>query len=165
MRSCHTGFLVVDSCSACCYCTLSQRGIAESFWKYHFCLFVSTYPVFMWDTTTHFNVLHHRKSMGYLESTIENSTNHLPYDCLLRRLFRGRSKKTSKLRVTGLCEGNSPVTSKFLAQRTSNAENISIWWRHHVEMARYQPRTCIATLMQLAYVVFWTKYGIRNVRN
>ena len=31
--------------------------------------------------------------------------------------------KTSKLRVTGLCEGNSPVTSEFPAQRASNAEN------------------------------------------
>ena len=41
-------------------------------------------------------------------------------------------KKTSKLRVTGLCEGNSPVTDEFPAQRAaSNAENVSIWWRHH----------------------------------
>ena len=32
-------------------------------------------------------------------------------DCLLNRLFRHRSKKTSKLRVTGLCEGNPPVAS------------------------------------------------------
>ena len=32
---------------------------------------------------------------------------------------RRRSKKTSKLCVTGLCAG-------------SNVENISIWWRHHV---------------------------------
>ena len=48
-----------------------------------------------------------------------------------KRLFRRRSKKTSKLRVTGLCEGNSPVTGEFFAQRDSNAENVSIWWRHH----------------------------------
>ena len=47
---------------------------------------------------------------------------------------RPRSKKTSKLRVTGLCEGNSPVTGEFPAQRASNAENVSIWWRHHVTM-------------------------------
>ena len=40
-------------------------------------------------------------------------SNHQPYDCLLNRLFRRRSKKTSKLRVTGLCAGNSsgPVNS------------------------------------------------------
>ena len=35
-------------------------------------------------------------------------SNHQPHCCLLNRLFRRRSKKTSKLRVTGLCEGNSP---------------------------------------------------------
>ena len=29
--------------------------------------------------------------------------NHQPHDCLLNRLFRRRSKKTSNLRVTGLC--------------------------------------------------------------
>ena len=29
-------------------------------------------------------------------------SNHQPHDCLLNRLFRRRSKKTSKLRVTGL---------------------------------------------------------------
>ena len=58
-------------------------------------------------------------------------SNHRRHDCLFNRLFRRRSKKTSKLRVTGLCEGNSPVTGEFPAQRTSNAENVSIWWRHH----------------------------------
>ena len=39
--------------------------------------------------------------------------------------------KTSKLRVTGLCVGNSPLTGEFPAQIASNAENVSIWWRHH----------------------------------
>ena len=57
---------------------------------------------------------------------------HQPHDCLLNHLLRRRSKKTSKLLVTGLCAGNSPVTSEFPAQRASNAENVSIWWRHHV---------------------------------
>ena len=28
-------------------------------------------------------------------------------------------------------EGNSPVTDEFPAQKASNAENVSIWWRHH----------------------------------
>ena len=39
-------------------------------------------------------------------------SNHQSCDGLLSRLFGHRSKKTSKLRVTGLCEGNSPVTRK-----------------------------------------------------
>ena len=31
------------------------------------------------------------------------------------------------LRVTGLCERNSPVNGEFPTQRASNAENVSIW--------------------------------------
>ena len=58
-------------------------------------------------------------------------SNHQPYDCLLHHLFRRRSKKTSKFRITGLCAGNSPWTGEFPAQRASKAENVSIWWRHH----------------------------------
>ena len=53
----------------------------------------------------------------------DGASNHQPHDCLLNRLFRRRSKKASKLRVTGLCAGNSPVTGEFPAQRASNAEN------------------------------------------
>ena len=58
-------------------------------------------------------------------------SNHQQHDCLLKRLFRRKSWKTSKLRVTGLCVGNSPVTGGFPAQMASNAENVSFWWRHH----------------------------------
>ena len=43
-------------------------------------------------------------------------------------------KKISKLRVTGICAGNSPVTGEIPAQIGSNAENISIWWHHHENM-------------------------------
>ena len=50
----------------------------------------------------------------------------IAHDCLLDRLFRRRSKKTSKLRVICLCAGNSPVTGEFPAQMASNAENVSI---------------------------------------
>ena len=40
----------------------------------------------------------------------DSVSNHQPHHCLLKkkRLFRRRSKKISKLRVTGLCVGNSP---------------------------------------------------------
>ena len=59
------------------------------------------------------------------------SNNQLHY-CLLNCSCRHhRSKKTSKLRVTGLCAGNSPVTGEFSAQKARYAENVYIWWRHH----------------------------------
>ena len=49
-------------------------------------------------------------------------SNHQPHDCLFKRLFGRISKKTSNLRVTGLCAGNSPVTGEFPTQKASNAE-------------------------------------------
>ena len=61
----------------------------------------------------------------------DSVSNHHPHDCLLNRLFRRRSKKISKLRVTGLCAGKSSETDKFPTQMASNAENVSIWRRHH----------------------------------
>ena len=70
-------------------------------------------------------------------------SNYQPNDCLFNRLFRRRSKKTSKLRVTGLCVGNSPGTGEFPAQRASNAENDSIWWRHHAYEYFYVPQRLI----------------------
>ena len=53
-------------------------------------------------------------------------SNHRRLDGFLSRLFRRRSKKTSKLRVTDLCEGNALVTGGFPSQRASNAEDVSI---------------------------------------
>ena len=62
---------------------------------------------------------------------LDGVSNRRYIDCWPNILFRCRSKKTSKLRVAGLCEGNSPVTGEFPAQMASNAETVSIWWRHH----------------------------------
>ena len=46
-------------------------------------------------------------------------SNHQHYDCLLNRLFGHRSKKTLKLRVTGLCVGNTPGRGKCFHLMTS----------------------------------------------
>ena len=58
-------------------------------------------------------------------------SNHQPHDVHSTVYSRRRSTKTSTLRATGLCAGNSPVVGEFPTQRASNAENVSIWWRHH----------------------------------
>ena len=52
------------------------------------------------------------------------------YAALGRDDLRRRSKKTSKLRVTGLCAGYLPGTGELSAQMDSNVENNSISWRH-----------------------------------
>ena len=47
-------------------------------------------------------------SLHWRHNDQDGVSNHQPHGCLLNRLFRRRSKKTSKLHVTGLCVGNSP---------------------------------------------------------
>ena len=71
--------------------------------------------------------------LQWSHSGCHNVSNHPPHDCLLNSLLKRRSKKTSKLCVTGLCAGNSPVTGEFPAQMASNAESVSIWWSHHLK--------------------------------
>ena len=80
-------------------------------------------------------MLHHNWlniSLRWRHNGCNGVSNHQPHDCLLNRLFRCRLKKTPKLRVTGLYVRNSPRTGEFPTQMASNAENVSIWWRHHV---------------------------------
>ena len=80
------------------------------------------YCVFPTDSLIHYN--------DVIMSVSNGVSNQRP--CLLNRLFKVQIKKTSKLRVTGLCEGNPAVTGDFPAQGANNAQNISIWWRHYV---------------------------------
>ena len=54
-------------------------------------------------------------ALPWRHDVCDGFSNHQHLDCLFMR----RSKKTSKLRVTGLCVGNSPVTGEFPAQRDS----------------------------------------------
>ena len=82
-----------------------------------------------------FNVRPLRQKFGFLVELLPHDrdgvSNHQRLDGLLNRLFKHRSKKTSKLCITGLCGGNSMVTGEFPSQRPSKAKNVSIWWRHH----------------------------------
>ena len=71
------------------------------------------------------------KTLLWRHNEHDGISNHQRLECLHNHVFRLRSKKTSKLHVTGLCAGNSPVTGEFPAQRASNSGNVSIWWRHH----------------------------------
>ena len=91
----------------------------------------------------------------------DSVSNHQPYDGLLNRLFRRRAKKTSKLRVTGLCTGNSPGTGEFPAQMASNAENVSIWWRHH---GNWDVIVWGRGLLDINFVTLWSMMlvGITN---
>ena len=80
---------------------------------------------------SHFVTVLRLFSYHYNDVIMGPVASQIASDCLLNRLFRRRSQKPSKLSVTGLCAGNSPVTGEFPAQTACNEENVSIWWRHH----------------------------------
>ena len=57
------------------------------------------------------------RTLHWRHNDYDGVSNHQPHGCLLNRLFRRKSKKTSKLRVTGLCAGNSSVAGEFPAHK------------------------------------------------
>ena len=104
--------------------------------------------------TFHFDI--HFQSTQYLKSPVSQ--------LLLNRLFRRRSKKTSSA---------SPVTGEFPAQMASNAEKVSIWWRHHGQRPKVQACRKLNGWLYHIYNIFifrWKKkqyavYISRNGRN
>ena len=95
----------------------------------YLCIFYISFILCPWLWTCLCLIL--KISLLWCHNGRSSVSNHQPHDCLLNRLFRRRSKRTPKLRVTGLCAGNSPGTSELPAQMASNTENVFIWWRHH----------------------------------
>ena len=63
---------------------------------------------------------------------IMNAMVFRPLDCLFKRLFRRRSKKTSKLHVTGFFRGIHPWQVYSPHKGPVTRKNVSIKWRHHV---------------------------------
>ena len=96
-----------------------------------------------------------QKTLQWRHNKRDGVSNHRGLDCLLNRLFRLRWKKTSKPRVTCLCDGNSLGAGGFPSQRTSNTENVSIWWRHR-EVSHSSPVTkfVLYNHMKLPNVVY-----------
>ena len=55
---------------------------------------------------------------------------HWRLHCLLNCWFRLRSKKRQSSASLAFVRGKPLMTGEFPAQKASNAENVSIWWRH-----------------------------------
>ena len=71
-------------------------------------LSVHSPPFWHWHACTPEYDEKRKRSLQWRHNDQDSVSNHQPHGCLLNRLYRRRSKKTSKLRVTGLCVGNSP---------------------------------------------------------
>ena len=63
-------------------------------------------------------------SLQWRHNGRDGVSNHQPYECLLNRLFKRRSKKTSKRQWP------------LRGERVSKAENNSIWWQRNKNLER-----------------------------
>ena len=93
-------------------------------------------------------------SLQWRHNDHDGVPNYQPHDCLLNRLFRHRWKKTSKLRVTGLCvrgihrwpvnsPHKGPVTRKMfpfddVIMATSNWCHLFPLVQHHAARLSWQ---------------------------
>ena len=74
----------------------------------------------------------------------------------------GTSKKISKLRITGLCEGYPPVTGGFPSQRVSNAESGSIHiWAIPIYAIEYARGFDVLYLFESPYICYGWLWLIR----
>ena len=88
-------------------CENTRRTSDILFWHANWRQTFFTKPT-MWRITN--DATQSKSALQWRHNGHDSVSNHLPRECLLNSLFRCRSKKTSKLRVTGLCAGNSPET-------------------------------------------------------
>ena len=117
--------------------------------------------------------------LQWLQIERDGVSNHQPHDCLLNRLFKTQIKVTSKLHVTGRCEGNSPVTGEFTAQRVSNAYRMASYGTsviltvscvasddNSVSMMTF-PFQCIWNYIHTSQMIpnFIWRYGIKKKRS
>ena len=58
-------------------------------------------------------------------------------------VYSGADQRKHKSSASLAFVGNSPVTGEFPTQRVSNAENVSIWWRHHDISITVSPGMCL----------------------
>ena len=103
----------------------------------------------------------------------DSVSNHQPHDCLLNRCFR-QIKENIKAPRHWPLRGNSSETGEFPAQMASNAENASIWWRHHSllwnRFRKFVQRTAVSLpcsvqnfrAIWLLELVFWANETSRD---
>ena len=100
----------------------------------------STAAMFTWYNKTLLNTLRPRQNGHHFVDDIFHQTavtmstmaSQIPgISIVYSTVYSGVHQKISKLRITGLCNENPPVTRGFPSQRTSKAENVPMWVRHH----------------------------------
>ena len=71
---------------------------------------------FDYENSVTWIIMRNTDTLQWPHNECDGVSHHQLLDCLLNRLFMHRSKTKTKLLVTGLCEGNPPVTGGFSSQ-------------------------------------------------
>ena len=87
-------------------------------------------------------------SLQWRHNGCDSVSNHQPHDCFSTIYSDTDQWKHQSSALLALCAGNSPEAGEFPAQMDSNAENVSIWWRHHVKL-----KFCV-------YIIRWLQNNI-----
>ena len=88
----------------------------------HFFLICNSDSVVIWLGMWHYRDV----IMGVMASQITSLT--IVYSTVYSDEDQRKHQSSASL---AFFVGNSPVTGEFPAQMASNADNVSIWWRHH----------------------------------
>ena len=96
-------------------------------WGMSLAVIIQWNPLLTWPVLKQFYILH---DSDVIMSMMASQTTGFSIVC--SAVCSGTDQRQPKLSITGLCEGNPPVTGGFPSQRASNRENVFIWWRHHV---------------------------------
>ena len=88
--------------------------------------------------TIHMQLGHLWRSLRWRHNGHDDVSNHQPHHCLLNLYSDADQRKhQSSTSHWPLC-GKFTGTGEFPTQMASNAENVSIWWRHHVIIMKPQ---------------------------
>ena len=88
------------------YSLIGRTSYRKIWWRLEIARFGLRYFQSLWNLAGTLAPSIHKISLQLRHNGHGSVSNHQPHDCLLNRLFRRKSRKTSKLRVTGLCAGN-----------------------------------------------------------
>ena len=156
-------YKVWSGCALFCYRVISstRRLILYIYIFFKFTLLVNNTitplsvrnPVYhgkVWEISTNNTIKNHAQTFQWCHNERDGVSKHQPQDSLFNHLFRHRSKKT---------------------QRASNAENVSIWWRHHEILGTYYISIIVTTsyyslgtrLKKLNYIVVIHYYAARHM--
>ena len=99
-------------------------------------------------------------TLQWCQNECNGVSNRQPYDCLLKRLFGAQIKENIK------APRHWPLCVEFTgdrwipAQRASDAENVSIWWRRH-EWVKCRKCACIRLVQLLIslYIILIYAYN------